>query len=290
MDDWRELLLEPRLGHEDLASAFCRSMEESPEVESVSSRTEVLVTCEVHLRSGRTVPISLNGLLDQLCAEPVEAREALLARRVAVALDEARRIDAPARADVVPVVRDNAWVTAALARTPALAWEPLVADLCVVYAWDRPAALTALDWSTLEALGLSRAQARGLALDNLRARLGGGINARGDGKASMLLSGGSFESSLILLDDLWAQIRERSPGELVACVVAQNQCLITSTAVHGGLDSLIAARERARASSPPELLLSGVLLLRTSGGWIPMPEPTAVAGNGVRRPSAPPAE
>ena len=172
--------------------------------------------------------------------------------------------DAPTRDQLVPVLKGKFWVDALPPN--AIAIEPLAGDVCVVYAFDQPHSFAFAPPGELAQLGIAPADLRELALDNLRERLPDDLATQGDGLSFMFTIGGNFEASLLLLPELWDHM-EDVPGEIVACALARDICLFTGTATPGGVDSLVAARDRILESMPPHDLISPALLVRRRGAW-----------------------
>ena len=172
--------------------------------------------------------------------------------------------DAPARDQLVPVLKGTFWVEALPPNDIAI--EPLAGDVCVVYAFDHPHSFAFASRGELAQLGIAPADMRELALDNLRERLPEDLATQGDGISFMFTIGGNFEASLLLLPELWDHM-EDMPGEIVACALARDVCLFTGTATPGGVESLIAARDRVLESMPPHDLISTSLLVRRRGAW-----------------------
>ena len=222
----------------------------------------------VSLGPETSVEIDLTRLFTELQRADPEDRAQRFKDFVAATLEAIRgaegTADAPARDQLVPVLKGKHWV-AGLPQHD-LAIESLVGDLCVVYAFDQPHSFAFASRDELAKLGIaSAADARELALDNLRDRLPEELETRGDGQSFMFTIGGNFEASLLLLPELWDQMEV--DGDIVACVLARDICLFTGTETPGGVDSLVAARARILESMPPHDLISTALLVRRGGAW-----------------------
>jgi uncharacterized protein YtpQ (UPF0354 family) len=105
---------------------------------------------------------------------------------------------------------------------------------------------------------------RELAVRNLR-RAVPRIATQREGGAYMLVAGGTFDSSLLLLEDLWQQIAPSVHGELVACVPTRDVMLYSGSSAPEAIEDL---RQTAlRMLSVGEATLSGALLRWTGSGW-----------------------
>jgi uncharacterized protein YtpQ (UPF0354 family) len=164
---------------------------------------------------------------------------------------------------VVPLIKDDSFFEQI---DPGFhpAAERLVADLSIVYAFDRPRSLDIMTEAERVALGVPAGELRALAVKNLR-RLVPEIRHHESGTGYVLLAGGNFEASLLLLDDLWTKLSADVSGELVACAPARDMILYTGTATPGGIEDL---RElAARVITEGGYSLSGTLLRWTGLGW-----------------------
>ncbi len=107
-----------------------------------------------------------------------------------------------------------------------------------------------------------------MALSNLRARLTTQFGRRGDDKSFIFTAGGNYEASLILLDEVWEKLGSSIPKDILVCVLARDLCIVSSTALLGGLESLVAARDRCCAEGMPSNFISKTLLRRRGKEWI----------------------
>lgn len=204
-----------------------------------------LVNCEPEERLGELEPF-LKSLMDATRALDVRGRK--------------RRRDR-----VVPLIKDDSFFEQI---DPGFrpAAERLVADLSIVYAFDRPRSLDIMTEAERVALGVPAGELRALAVRNLR-RLVPEIRHHESGTGYVLLAGGNFEASLLLLDDLWTKLSADVSGELVACAPARDMILYTGSATPGGVEDL---RELAsRVITEGGYSLSATLLRWTGLGWEP---------------------
>jgi uncharacterized protein YtpQ (UPF0354 family) len=182
-------------------------------------------------------------------------------------IDAARALDVRGRKRrrdrVVPLIKDDSFFDQI---DPGFrpAAERLVGDLSIVYAFDRPRSLDIMTEAERVALGVPVEELRALAVRNLR-RLVPEIRHHESGTGYVLLAGGNFEASLLLLDDLWVKLSADIKGELVACAPARDMILYTGSATPGAVEDL---RElAARVITEGGYSLSGTLLRWTGMGW-----------------------
>jgi uncharacterized protein YtpQ (UPF0354 family) len=140
-------------------------------------------------------------------------------------------------------------------------------DLAVVYAWDRARTIKYASRTDLEALGVTHAELPELAISNLRKRLPPELSTRGDGRSFVFTAGGNIEASLVLVPEIWDDLAAQLPGDIVACVVARDVCLVTATGIPDGTQSLVAARDRIVDGMVASELISTSLMVRRSGKW-----------------------
>jgi hypothetical protein len=169
------------------------------------------------------------------------------------------------RADqIVPLVRPAAtWAEAAVV-------EPLTPGLDVVYAFNQGNSFNGVQTADLSRLALERSGLRALALANLRRELPP-LQRRGSDGLWMLLnpgSGGYFEASLLLLDEVWAQLASEVKGEVVVAVPTRDLLFVTGSEDAAGLERVKEIVADA-LSRPQQHALTNQLYVRRAGGWQP---------------------
>jgi len=218
---------------------------------------------------GRELAMNLDSLYaDARRAGPAERDR--MVEQFAAALVEAGRIADAATPEggleqLVPLIKSASWLDAGPGRV--LAYRPLVADLNVVYAFDSENVSAYATVAQLQQLHLPADQIHETAIANLRLRIPQTIQTKGDGKSFLLMVGGNFESSLILLDEVWEDLAGSISGDAIASVLARDVCLVTGSAIVGGIESLRAARERICALGLPSHFISWSLIRRVDRGW-----------------------
>jgi uncharacterized protein YtpQ (UPF0354 family) len=245
-------------------------------VEALSSR---LPDCQVEAsgaleatvttRKQSVLTAQLNNLWSTLSACEPEERLRELEPFLTSLVDSASALDSrrrrPRRDRVVPLIKDESFFDE-VDQGFRPATERLVADLSIVYAFDQPHSLQIMTETERASLKVPADELRALAVRNLR-RLVPEIRHEESGAAHMLLAGGNFEASLLLLDDLWGRLAGDVTGELVACAPARDMMLYTGTGLAGGVDVL--RQIAARILGEGGYALSGTLLRWTSLGWQP---------------------
>ena len=145
--------------------------------------------------------------------------------------------------------------------------EPLVADLLVAYAFDLPETFQMFKRSDLQRLGLTATELHEIALSNLRRQLTN-LKAEGQGTPVIFLTAGEdLTACLLLLDELWADLSEQLPSEIVVAVPTRGIVLATSSVWPEGLSLM---RELADGAIEREYThgLTNSFLVRRNDRWI----------------------
>src|SRR5688572_2288465 len=164
----------------------------------------IIATC----KDGKAAQLNLDNLELRVRDLSAEERDRELATFVdAFGTAELGTEDAATiRANVVPLVRSKALDVCPQGMPIDACPEPvpLVDDLVVLYAVDAPTTLRMLSRAEVAALGLPEPELRRLALENLVDRLPP-VERMGDYPVHMLVAGGTFEASLLLVPFVWTQ-------------------------------------------------------------------------------------
>jgi uncharacterized protein YtpQ (UPF0354 family) len=112
---------------------------------------------------------------------------------------------------------------------------PFTSELVVVYAEDNSTAMRFL--STADDIG-DRGQLNDLAVANLIQLLPKIEMRAGADKTWLISAGGDYESSLLLLSDLWSSGQIKVDGEIVVAVPAKDALLVTGTRNAAGVARL----------------------------------------------------
>ncbi len=186
----------------------------------------------------------LDNCYREYCATPAE--KAAIMRKFLAAFGEMGAVkDSIDPARITPVLKDRAWVgeiQATLAgrgkhQHPELVYADLNAELVVVYAEDSPKNLRYLTPKELEAAKLTKNDLRALAVRKLRALLPK-LEITGNDGRYMITADGTYEASLLLLDELWTGEKMTVEGEFVVALPARDLLLVTGSRNKEGLARL----------------------------------------------------
>lgn len=235
---------------------------------------EVLGPLRVRVVEGdREGTLLLDNALRAHRAHGVQAQEALASLLAALAADladaESPTLD-PRR--LVAIVRDEGYVAELRAHAQAARaapsqvpfYEPLAADLVVLYAEDSEGRLSVLSPERLSQAGLSRDQAAQHARANLRTALASVRVHLVEGLHKVEWDG-VYESSLLLLDELWTPERFPVPGDLVVAAPARHMVIVTGTGSPERVEKLRGLAERGVEELDHPV--SARLLVRREGRW-----------------------
>jgi len=195
-------------------------------------------------------------------------REAVIAAWLASSTGAAAS-DAAGIDDIVPVLKSPDWFDALPAREDGRPVghrsEALNAHLAIVYAIDTPHNVAYVGEDRFVDRGIGVDGLRRRAVDNLRAKLprlevqrGGGLN--------MVVAGGYYEASIVLLDEFWVRERERLRGDPVIAIPARDVLVFGDSA-----DPKVVAELRRHATeihADAAYALSPVLFQRFADGRI----------------------
>lgn len=142
--------------------------------------------------------------------------------------------------------------------------EPLVGELVVVYAFDLPTHFEMATSASIQRLGLSKSEVRGVAVENL-------VNAMDQvglqdlGPVKRVIVGENLAASTLLIDRFWQQVAETIPGEVVVGVPGRDYVLCCSSQSDEGL---VAIRELTSGiyEREEDAAISDQLLV-WRGGW-----------------------
>lgn len=250
--------LTPRAFTEVAAAAARRAMP--------SAGIAVVGDLQLETRTGSREAIStdLRNAYEVYLRDPLHLEDVL--RRYIGVLAETVRLGnvkgAVDRASIVPVLKPVRWVvgvrTAQGTReSPQPLTEPFNDELAIVYAEDRPQLVRYL--TTRDDVG-DRAKLRALALDNLR-RVIPKIEMEGNSSGSFIIhAGGSYEASLLLVDDLWSSGQIKVDGDIVVAVPSREALLVTGSHNQASIRLLRSAAVKLAAG--PYALTSALFVYR----------------------------
>jgi uncharacterized protein YtpQ (UPF0354 family) len=239
----------PALGEREFAGAFAAGLQKAQPAAKISivGPLELAVTDA----QGKTHSAFLSNFFALYVAAPGRLDE-LIATFVGGYVDARAETDALEPSSIMPVIKDNAWISGAMdlmrARVGKDFREPvhdkLNDRLVVFYVEDRPRTVQFLTEQRLTASGLKRADLRALALNNLQALIPQVRLQEGRG-VYMVTAGGTYESSLVLLDEIWKTRRIDVDGDYVVAIPARDMLFVTGSKNHEAVTRLraIAARD-----------------------------------------------
>jgi uncharacterized protein YtpQ (UPF0354 family) len=222
--------------------------------------------------NGDVTPVYLYNAYKKYLSDPDELNE-VLARYLKIFLEELQSSDATVDLSrIVPVVKDRGFVKEAIeARRefrsnedddPGPAMEDYNDELVVIYAEDRDNTISHMMEAVLEKCGFTGPDRLERALENLRALLPDLNIWQGEGYFQ-ISAGGDYDSSLILLDEVWQDERLRVDGEHVIAMPARNALLVTGSENKTGMRNLREAVTDIVNSDP--YVLTDQLFIRNNG-------------------------
>ena len=107
----------------------------------------------------------------------------------------------------------------------------------MLYAEDTDNNIRYLDEQQIEEAGVPRSELRALAVANLKRLLPEVALQKGDG-VLMVTAGGTYEASLLLLDEIWIPNAIAVQGDVVVGIAAGDLLLVTGSQTPGGVDKL----------------------------------------------------
>jgi len=210
---------------------------------------EVLVT----MADGKTSTAYLDNAFQAVQRDPASKAE-VIARHVGLMADLTDLDTAIEVKNIVPVIKDRAWVSetqaSRQARTSGVPFKYVYDDfnqeLVIVYAEDKPTQTNYFDAASLAKAGVDRKALKSLALANLLRILPELKREEIDG-VSMLTAGGDYDASLLLVDEIWSGDMLKVEGEIVVAVPARNVLLFVPASDQARVDELKALVRRVFA-------------------------------------------
>ena len=158
------------------------------------------------------------------------------------------------RSRILPILKTRKWLSEIQASaTQGRNIMPLAHDyndeLVVLYALDDPDHLSYMSTEDYERTGMTRRELKAVATENLKSLLPRPV-IRTNPFFSILIAGKKYESSLLLLDDLWKGLAP-AKDELIVAIPNRNMLLFTDS---GNPKGIVALRKQAaqlkKQSSP----------------------------------------
>jgi uncharacterized protein YtpQ (UPF0354 family) len=201
---------------------------------------------EVHVADaeGNQATAYLQNAFNEVTRDP-SSKAAVIQRYVASIADAGSTPDWIKPANIVPVIKERAWLEeAARGRAqagaidaPAHIVEDFNEDLVIVYAEDTPRNTRYFSLKELEEAGVARKDLRGLALANLD-RILPEVEFHAGENVSMLVAGADCVPSLLLIDELWRSGQVKADGDIVVAVPSRDMLLFTGSRNAKGIEEL----------------------------------------------------
>lgn len=148
------------------------------------------------------------------------------------------------RSRIVPIIKDRNWIAEIREsvkqrgsnQIPENVYEDFNEQLVIIYAEDTPTNINYFSPKTLSEIGITRKQLRTLAIANL-SRIIPKPQIDAGPFVSMITVGGNYEASLLLFDDIWANL-SKVDGDIVVAVPARDLLMFTGSRNQQGLTKL----------------------------------------------------
>lgn len=142
----------------------------------------------------------------------------------------------------------------------------------VVFLVDQGSFYTYLNAGDLREAGMTEAMILSTGLRNLRARAfssSPGLNIRGGSGVFALTMGGNFESSMVLIDELWDKtLKAHLPNGPVVAIPSRDICVFCDARSADGVQRLRDLTRRVTDGGKE--LVSDKLVRRQGGRWVPL--------------------
>lgn len=263
--DWRAQLRAPAIKPNVFTRLMQRAIIESVPGCKVQTHGEFELT--VTLPNDLELQVWLGNLFGNLSDDHQERLEQVEHFIGTLANMPGDEMPPPTLESIIPQIKDERYINEISKlgedQSPLL-FESLVADLYVVYSRDTERAILPLREEDLPELGISGAELRSTAIENLR-RILPPIKAQQNEFGGMMTCGGAYEASILLLDKVWEQVQEHYSGPIVACVPARDMMLFGNSIVPDALDMIRSIADEVEQGG--SYLISRTILIRQEGQW-----------------------
>ncbi len=266
VEQLKSTLVQQSLSEEAFTAIYAAALRNNYPDATITVTAPLEIEAEI---DGGGLSIYLGNFWRASAEEPEQRLEYL--QRLLAHVEETRRAStasaASATVTVVPVLRHRDYIDAVNAQTGGeidIAAQQFIGDLWLIYASDSEGQIRFLEWSDIDELGIERDALPAQAVHNLRQILPG-VERHGEGPVYMLVADGSYEASLLLLDEIWESQAELVPGALVAAVPNRDILLFTGSGSEEGMEILGQLTRRMHAEEPYPV--SEQLLIRQEGHW-----------------------
>jgi len=181
-----------------------------------------------------------------------------------------RRPLRPSRDAIVPRIKNERYLDALethpLGPGDMPVYERFVGDALIAYAIDFPGFFRMMAARDLIDLDMRLDEVRAQAIANLASKISEPRAEPVSPGVWMLVTGGTLEACLLLLDEVWDRYAETIPGELVIAVPTREIVLMTGSNSAEGLDSVREAIDEAQRRESIHQVTRN-LLVRRGGRW-----------------------
>jgi len=267
--DWRE-----RAGAPDLTR---RALTEIV-AELVRARgIAVEVVGDLKLRHGRHDESRLDNLWAMCQGASVSQRVALIEQRVASEVEVTAMAPATDIGSIRPIIRPESYRADLASPCPQ---RLLAGDLWVFYGYDLPNNIQFMTERDREQAKLSLDDLHGLAVRNLRRAM---TNVKIDGTPSAreVSAGGDYESSLLLLDELWAKQATEWPAGVIAVAPTIGALYLADAGDPAAVEMILGSAHDVFESGRG---LSKTMLRWTGSGWVVYDGPGSGRDLGIQNP------
>jgi uncharacterized protein YtpQ (UPF0354 family) len=220
---------------------------------------------QIESATGRQITVYLENLWIQ-CRNSMGERSDVFERHLAALASAMEPDDGPpaGKDNLIAIVKDHEYLALSHGNRDPVVREHLAGDLWIVYALDLPSATQALAESTMKKLNIAPEELRSLAIGNLR-RILPDIERHGGGPWYMLTAGGDYTASLLLLEDVWEQLKESVEGDIVVAVPSRDVVLFTGSRSKEGIETI--KRKAQNIHQTGDHVVSQTLFRLSSGKW-----------------------
>ena len=172
----------------------------------------------------------LNNAYNSYKNEP-ESLSSIMSLYLRGALDMYREETPIQKNKIVPVIKDAAYITdvaKTVDKSPELVYDKYNDKLVIIYAEDNENGIAYFSTERFMESGINRDSLLPIGLKNLDSILPK-IEILGDNGYYMLVAGGNYETSLILLDGIWTKENLKVKGDIVIAIPTRDLLLVTGS-------------------------------------------------------------
>jgi uncharacterized protein YtpQ (UPF0354 family) len=266
-DNWRERVLRPELTEAEFTQIILDAViEEDSSIEAIISGP-----LEITAETDEGEFCLYLGNIWQQCKDNHELRVDICENYLSALINDLRISSSSEVSiepnEIVPVIKDMLYIEQLRGQfddVNNIAVELLAGDIYIAYAMDLDDRVMFMNKSELNSLGLTKTELLDLSVKNLRRKIKK-IRRYGDGPIYLMSVGGTFEASLLLMDDIWDKQSELVPGELVAGVPCRDVLIFTGSESEEGIEQLYEVVEETYQNEG--YLISKTLLVYRNNKW-----------------------